>query len=430
MKLLIVGNGAREHAFAWRLKKSPKVSELFAAPGNAGIAALATCVPIDSSSIIELGDFARQAHIDLTVVGPELPLALGVADEFQKRGLRIFAPSQAAAELEASKVFAKRFLRAHDIPTADFEVCESAEEAEECLARRGDRYPVVVKADGLAGGKGVTVAGNREEAVAAIHRVMVERIHGNAGNRVVVEDHLEGTELSFQVITDGRVALPLASARDYKRVGDGDQGPNTGGMGAVSPARALTPELGGTILKTVVAPTLAGLEKDGRRFLGVLYCGLMLTPSGPMVLEYNVRAGDPETQSVLPRLESDLAAVLLAAVEGHLEGVKLEWRKEVSVSVVLAAGGYPASFKRGQVITGIHEAEQLGVRVFHAGTALENDQLVTSAGRVLTVNALAPSRARAQELAYKAVDRIHFQGMHCRRDIGGGEESTSSRSPE
>jgi phosphoribosylamine--glycine ligase len=423
MKVLVVGNGAREHALAWRLGRSPKVSAVFVAPGNGGIGGGASCVPIDASSIIELADFAQEIRIGLTVVGPELPLTLGIADEFGKRGLRIFGPTQAAAEIEASKVFAKRFLKNHGIPTADFEIAGSLEQAEEILDRRGERFPVVIKADGLAAGKGVFVCADRDTALVAARALMGERIYGNAGDQIVIEDCLVGEELSFQVVSDGRVAVPLASARDFKRLGDHDAGPNTGGMGSVSPAKALTSELGRMVLREIVHPTLAGLEKEGRRFVGVLYCGLMLTEQGPMVLEYNARLGDPETQSVLVRLESDPVDLLHAAIDGHLEGVKPEWKKEVAVSVVLAAGGYPGNaIKRGQVITGIAEAEKLGVHVFHAGTAHSADGVVTSAGRVLTVTALAPSRSRAAELAYRGVERIHFADMQYRRDIGRGDD--------
>ena len=424
-RVLVIGNGAREHALAHTLKQSPHVSDVFAAPGNAGIAELATCVPIESSSIIELADFAAEVNVSLAVVGPELPLVLGIVDEFHKRDLKIFGPTAAAAELEGSKVFAKQFMQANGIPTAGFEVASSREEAAAILAAR-DRFPVVLKADGLAGGKGVFVCPDRAAADEALTRLMDERVFGKAAERIVIEDCLQGTELSFQVLADGRAVVPLAVARDYKRARDGGAGPNTGGMGAVSPSRTFSSEAGRVITHDIVQPTIKALAEDGRPFTGVLYCGLMLTADGPKVLEYNVRFGDPETQSVLPRLDSDLFELLLAAANGKLDGHKVAWKKTVSASVVLAAKGYPEAVETGQTIHGLDAVKQLPVTVFHAGSRRDGDRIVTSAGRVLTVNACAPTRARACEVAYDAVSKISFDGMHYRRDIGSGEDKPTA----
>lgn len=423
MRVLVVGNGAREHALVWRLKQSPGVKELYAAPGNVGMAGLATLMPIESSSIIELADFAAEFKVGLTVVGPELPLTLGITDEFHKRGLRVLGPTRAAAEIEGSKVFSKRLMKAHGIPTADFEICTSAEEASAHLDRRGNRFPVVLKVDGLAGGKGVVVAPDRATADDAVARMLVARSFGNAAARVVIEDFLEGTEISFQVLAHGLQAIPLAVARDWKRAQDGDLGPNTGGMGSISPSRALTPELGREIMQTVVSPTLKALDEDGRSFSGVLYVGLVLTAEGPRVLEYNARFGDPETQSIMSRLESDPLELFLAAATGHLETAKPVWKKEVSVSVVVASGGYPGEITTGHPIEGLDELDPAHVQVFHAGTALVDGKLVTAAGRVLTVNACAPNRPKAIERVYAAVEKIHFEGMHYRRDIGAAEDA-------
>jgi len=418
MRVLVIGNGAREHAIAWALKRSPKVTEVFAAPGNAGLNTIATCVPIESSSLIELADFASEVKVGLTVVGPELPLTLGIVDEFQKRDMKIMGPTLAAAELEGSKIFAKRFMAEHGIPTPAFEICSERDEVDAVLERRGDRYPVVIKADGLCGGKGVIIAADRGEARAAADRLMVDRQFGSAGATVLIEDHVQGAELSFQVLCDGHHAIPLAVARDYKRIGDGDTGANTGGMGSISPVRGFSNELGRVIMETVVTPTVKGMAADGRPLSGVLYCGLMLTDDGPTVLEYNVRFGDPETQSVLPRLDVDALDLFLATATGQLEKINLSWKKEVSVSVVLASAGYPESVETGYPIEGLDEVASLPVSVFHGGTAEEDGVVVTCAGRVITVNSCAAKRRRAIEAVYGAVERIRFKGMQYRRDIG------------
>ena len=409
----------------WALVKSESVTEVLCAPGNGGIAAIATCIPIDASNIVELADVAEKLNVDLTVVGPELPLALGIVDKFQSRGLTVFGATLAAAEIESSKAFAKNFMRAHDIPTARFEVCGTQEEARARVAAAPFGYPMVIKADGLAAGKGVFMVADEAEALAAVDRLMKERVFGNAGDRVVLEEFLEGTEVSFLVVTDGKHVVPLASAQDYKRAEDGDRGPNTGGMGSFSPSRALTAESSRAVLEKIIYPTLRGLASDGRTFSGFLYAGLMLTGDEPKVLEYNARFGDPEAQSIIPRLVGDLGEILMAAAEGKLGDKKFKWRKEVAVSVVLTSEGYPGSVQTGRRLTGLEAAERMeGVSLFHAGTRLDADELVTSAGRVLTVTAMARSLAAAREQAYKAVAKIEFEGMRYRRDIGLVEPST------
>jgi len=427
LRVLVIGNGAREHALAWKLKQSPKVKEVYCAPGNGGMGRVGTCVPIDASNIVELADFAEKLSIGLTVVGPELALILGVVDEFEKRGLPIFGASRAAAEIEGSKAFSKRFMETHAIPTARYSVCSSITEAEAKVKSGEFGYPVVLKADGLAGGKGVIIAADEKEAHEGITRIMGERAFGNAGDRLVIEEFLVGEEVSFMVLADGKRILPLASAQDYKRVYDADQGPNTGGMGSFSPSRLLNAESSRLIFEGVVQPTLKGLADDGRRFTGVLYVGIMLTTQGPKVLEFNARLGDPETQSIIARLDTDLAELLLAAVGGRLDQVKISWRKEVSLSVVLASPGYPVAVKTGQLIEGLEEAEKVeGVTIFHAGTALRDGKLYTSGGRVLTVTATAPSLAAARDQAYRAASLIRYEGMHYRKDIGAAYEAGPS----
>ena len=419
MKILVVGGGAREHALCWSLRRSAFAEDLFCAPGNPGIAELADCLPVGASNIVEIADLAENLQMDLTIVGPELPLSLGIVDEFIKRDLPIFGPTRLASQIESSKVFAKEFFRRHGIATAHATVCTTRSEAEAALKRLG--FPAVLKADGLAGGKGVLPVENAEDAARALSLFFDERVFGDAGDRILVEEFLTGTEASFLAVCDGETAVPLPTARDYKKVYDGDRGPNTGGMGGHSPAAVLDAALSSRALKEIVWPTLRGMAAEGRPFRGVLYAGLMLTESGPKVLEFNARFGDPETEVILPRLQSDLAALLIASTRGELDRLPpLEVKSEACVGVVLASGGYPGNSESGKPITGLSEAARMpGVEIFHAGTTREADRLVTAGGRVLVVTATGPGIAEAAARAYEAADRVQFEGKHMRRDIGG-----------
>ena len=420
MKVLVIGGGGREHALCWSLHRSPMVEEIFCAPGNPGIAEVADCLPVSPGDIVEIADLAEKLHVDLTVVGPELPLSLGIADEFAKRELPIFGPTRLAAQIESSKVFSKEFFRRHGIPTAEATICSSAEEARKAIKEHG--FPVVLKADGLAGGKGVLIVESDEEADRALRLFFQERVFGAAGDRVIVEEFLRGQEASFLALFDGEVAVPLPTARDYKKVYDGDRGPNTGGMGAHSPAGVLNAESASQVLKEILWPTFRGLQAEGRAFRGVLYAGLMVTDSGPKVLEYNARFGDPETEVILPRVTSDMADVMLAASRGGLERfLPLEVKNEACVGIVLCAAGYPGNHERGRPITGLNAAIRVpGVELFHAGTARDGDRLVTAGGRVIVVTATAASMSEARDRAYEAADRIQFEGKHMRRDIAAG----------
>lgn len=414
-----MGYGGREHALVWKLRQAKSVKELFCAPGNPGIAEHADIVPIDGSNIVELADFALNVNINLTVVGPELPLDLGIVDEFHKRNLLIFGPTSAATKLESSKVFSKEFMRTHKIPTARFQIAASSEEALAIIQKGEFGFPVVLKAEGLAGGKGVSICHDRAEAAKAVEFMMRERKFGNAGDRIVIEEFLKGLEVSFQVISDGKRVLPLASCQDHKALLDGDKGPNTGGMGAYSPAPFLNKELHLQVMNEIILPTISGMADEGRPYVGVLYAGLMLTADGPKVLEFNVRFGDPETQALVPRMECDFAEVLMAAVQGRLDEVHVEWKKEVAMCVVLCSSGYPQDALSGKAISGIEDAKKMeNVFVFHAGTAKKEGRLVTSGGRVLGVTATGHTLHGAQELAYKAASKIRFEGMHYRKDIG------------
>jgi phosphoribosylamine--glycine ligase len=415
MNVLVIGSGGREHALAWKLKQSPRVKKIVCAPGNAGMAALAECVPADLTSPAALAELAASVKADLTVVGPELPLVLGVADEFRRRGLAIVGPSQAAAELEGSKVFAKEFMKRHNIPTGGFTACSDHGDAYVALC--AVEWPVVIKADGLAGGKGVRIAHEPDEATAVIEAFMEKRELGAAGDRVVIEEHLEGEELSFIVLTDGETVLPLAPTRDHKRLNDGDQGPNTGGMGAYSDDAILDAALRQRILKEIVEPTLKGLAAEGRPYQGFLYFGLMLTAEGPKVLEYNCRMGDPECQPLMVRLEGDMAEILERVAAGRLAGAELQWSSDAAVCVVLASGGYPGKPETGKAITGLDQAALEGVTVFHAGTQRNDSGFLTSGGRVLGVTARAATLRAAAERAYAAAGKIKFDGMHYRKDI-------------
>jgi phosphoribosylamine--glycine ligase len=418
LRVLVVGGGAREHALAWKLSRAEGLEELFVAPGNAGIAGIATCVPIAAEATVELAEFAASLHIDLTVVGPELPLVLGIADEFARRGLAIFGPSRAAAEIEGSKVFMKEFCQRHAIPTARARVAHTRDEA--AAALRELKVPVVFKADGLAAGKGVQVCRSKDDAEAALVRYFDEHSFGAAGERVLVEKCLEGSEVSFMAITDGASVVSLAAARDYKRLADGDEGPNTGGMGSFSPV-PMESGLAAEILRTIVHPTVAGLASEGRAYRGVLYAGVMVTSDGPQLLEFNCRFGDPETQVVLPRLEDDLLPLLRGAAGGALGGLRASWKREAAVCVVAAAEGYPATPRRGDPISGLGEAlGQPGVLIFHAATAMDDGRLVTAGGRVLSVVGRGVTLDDAAATAYAALGHVHFEGMHYRRDIGKG----------
>jgi phosphoribosylamine--glycine ligase len=428
MKILVIGGGGREHALVWKIRQHPEVEEVFCAPGNPGIAALADCLPIDPTNLVELADFAEKLRIDLTVVGPEVPLTMGIVDEFLKRGLRVFGPSSAAAELEGSKAFAKEFLARHDIPTAAYKTFTASREALSYLKSREVSYPVVLKVDGLAAGKGVLVAADHKEAAAFATDVLDGHKHGSAGDRLVIEEFLEGVEASFFALSDGKRVVPLVACQDYKQLGDGDTGPNTGGMGTVSPPAIMDQGTFSRTLQEIILPTVSGMDAEGRTYRGVLYAGLMITDQGPKVLEFNARFGDPETQVLMPRLQSDLVGPMLASAEGRLQDVKLEWRSEACACVVLASGGYPGAYEKGFPIAGLDQAEALdSVNVFHAGTRRDGEQIVTQGGRVLGVTALGADLPAALERAYQAVDTIQFQGKTFRRDIGYRPGRSSSK---
>jgi phosphoribosylamine---glycine ligase len=421
MKVLVVGKGGREHALVWKLAQSPRVERVFCAPGNAGTAADGINVPLESNDFDGLIRFAKKEMIGLTVIGPEDPLAQGIVDAFQKEGLRVFGPSKQAAQLEASKVFAKQIMRNADVPTAEFRVFDHPEPARAFIETR--EYPVVVKADGLAAGKGVIVCSSREDALDAIDRIMVRDEFGQAaGRRIVIEKRLEGQELSVLALVGGRAIVPLQPTQDHKAAFDGDTGPNTGGMGAYCPAPLGTPELLQKVEEQILVPTVHAMKRSRKPFRGVLYAGLMITNQGPRVLEFNGRFGDPETQPLMVRLRTDLLDLLEAVVEdrlGEFPESGLEWDPRPAVCVVLASQGYPGSYPKGRVITGLAEAATLpDVKVFHAGTKMENEFVVTDGGRVLSVTAMGETLADAQRRAYEAVARIQFQGMHYRRDIG------------
>jgi phosphoribosylamine--glycine ligase len=419
MRVLVIGSGGREHALIWKLRKSRRVQNIFCVPGNGGIERDARCVPLSPVDSGALEAFARKEKIDLIVVGPEVPLASGLVDHFTSRSIPILGPTQSAARLESSKVFAKEFMARHKIPTARFTTHHDADKARAQLASEETRYPIVVKADGLAAGKGVVVAQTREEAAAAIQRIIVDREFGEAGSRVILEEHLVGNEASFIVFTDGRTILPAVAAKDHKAVYDCDQGPNTGGMGAYSVDSILPPELQESILERIVRPVIEGMELEGTPFRGILYTGLMLTSEGPKVLEFNVRMGDPEAQVILPRLQSDFSLLCEAVCEGQLQDYKASWNSAAAVCVVLASGGYPGSYAKGEVITGLEmAAEDPRIAIFHAGTRYENGRFLTDGGRVLGVTSLAGDPASAVMSAYEAVNKIRFKGMHYRRDIG------------
>jgi len=417
MKVLVVGSGGREHALAWKLSKSPMVTRLFAAPGNPGMARHCQTLPIKADDIDALAAFAEQERIDLTVVGPELPLTLGLVDLFQSRGLAAFGPTRAAAALEGSKAFAKALMAKHGIPTARFGTFDDAGAARRYARELG--APLVVKADGLAGGKGAIVCQSLAEADRAIARCLEDKVFGQAGELVVVEEFLRGTEASVFALTDGESVLPFGAAQDHKAVFDDDRGPNTGGMGAYTPPPVVTEALLHDVMERIIRPTVSAMALEGRPYRGVVYAGLMLTAEGPRVLEFNCRFGDPECQPLALRLADDLFPLLRAVAGGGRLPTAVRWRSEAAVCVVLASGGYPGDYATGKTISGIEEAERVeGVTIFHAGTALRDGRLVTAGGRVLGVTALGREIPAAIARAYEAVGRIHFEGMHFRKDIG------------
>jgi phosphoribosylamine--glycine ligase len=416
MKVLLLGSGGREHALAWKLKQSSRVTELYCAPGNGGICADAQCVPVDLKSLDAILEVANRLRPDLTVVGPEMPLTVGVVDEFQKRELPIFGPTAKAARLESSKTFAKEFMQRHHIPTAHYTVCTSAAEIKHALNLFST--PVVVKADGLAAGKGVVIAKTKDEAAQVASEMLSGAMLGEAGRRIIFEECLQGEELSFLVMSDGERVVPLVAAQDHKRVGDGDKGPNTGGMGAYSTPNIVDAKMSDWLIAHVARPVVAGMAAEGTPYKGILYCGLMMTARGPQVLEFNCRFGDPETQPILMRLESDLVDAMEASIQGRASDGDFRWSNDSTVCVVLASGGYPGAYEAGKKIEGIRAADEMpGVKVFHAGTSMRDGGYYTAGGRVLGVTSRGADLRGAVDLAYRAVGQIRFEGMHYRRDI-------------
>ncbi len=416
MKLLVIGGGGREHTLIWKFKQSPKVEKIFCAPGNAGIAPIAECVALNTEDIPALLQFAKDNTIDLTVVGPEAPLTLGIVDAFEKAGLKIFGPSKAAAQLEGSKAFAKKIMKKYKIPTAKYEVFKEAKKAMEHIFM--SRFPVVIKADGLAAGKGVTVATSLVEAKKAVEAAMNDKVFGEAGATVVIEECLVGEEASVLAFVDGSNILVMPSAQDHKRIFDEDKGPNTGGMGTYSPAPIITAAMQDEIMKDILRPMVDGMAKEGAPYKGVLYAGLMITKDGPKVIEFNCRFGDPETQVIIPRLDSDLVEIMLACCDGTLPSVQPVWKQDAAVCVVLAAEGYPGTYKKGQEITGLENfMDTTDVMAFHAGTTLDNGVVRTSGGRVLGITALDSDLKKAVKKVYGAVSKVQFEGMQFRKDI-------------
>ena len=418
MRILVIGSGGREHALVWKIAQSKLCDKIFCAPGNAGIAQIAECINIQVEDIAGLLEFAEKEKIDLTVVGPEIPLSLGIVDEFSRYGFKIFGPNRAAARLEASKIFSKELMAKYKVPTPAFKIFDNLPEAQKYIDKIG--APCVVKADGLAAGKGVVVAKTISEAKQAATAMMQERVFGTSGNKIIVEECLEGEEASIIIITDSKEVVALAASQDHKRVFDNDSGPNTGGMGAYSPAPIVTPELFKEIMDRVIYPTISGLAKEGIDYRGVLYAGMMLTKDGPKTLEFNARFGDPETQAILPRLKSDLLEIMLAAAERQLNRIgPLEWDTRSCVCVVCAAGGYPGNYEKGKEISGLDKAAEMpDIVVFHAGTKLLNNKIISNGGRVLGVTGLGNTIRDAIDKTYAAVKEVSFQGMHYRSDIG------------
>ncbi|NQT63445.1 MAG: phosphoribosylamine--glycine ligase [Candidatus Marinimicrobia bacterium] len=415
MKVLVVGGGGREHTLAWKLAQSARVSKVYCAPGNAGTAGIATNLPISDNDIPALLSFARDNNIGLTVVGPEVPLVAGIVDEFEAAGLRIFGPNARAAILEGSKVFTKELLYKYDIPTAEYHRFTNPSKALEYL-ESNSTYPIVIKADGLAAGKGVLISLTKEEAQLGVREMMEDRVFGQAGDEIIIEEFMTGPELSMLCFVDSKTVVPMVSAKDYKRIGENDTGLNTGGMGAISPNPLYDDELELHCLENIIEPTLAGMRKEGRPFKGILYCGIMLTEAGPKVLEYNVRFGDPETQVILPRLKTDLLDIFEAVIDDSLADLDVKWDQSAAATVVLASQGYPEAYPKGLVISGLDQVQDSVV--FHAGTAEKGEEVVTSGGRVLTITTRAATVSSALSSSYQNADLIHFSGKTMRRDIG------------
>ena len=417
MKVLLIGSGGREHALAWKLVQSPKVEKLWVAPGNPGIALLdkCECISLDVENLNLVADFAEENKIDLTVVGPEAPLVAGLADVFEARGLAVFGPSKAAAQLEGSKAFSKNIMAKYNVPTAFFKICDNLEDAKAYVEEKG--APIVVKADGLAAGKGVVVAFTKEEALAALDDMMGDFKFGSAGARVVLEAFMDGEEASLLAFTDGKIIVPMIASQDHKRVFDGDQGPNTGGMGTYAPAPVLTPALREKATEEILKPMVAAMQAEGTPYKGCLYAGLMVKGDSVKVVEFNCRFGDPETQVVLPLLESDLAEIMLACAKGELDQVEINWSNQAAVCVVIASGGYPESYEKGKEISGLVQAAEAGSVVFHAGTKSSEGKIVTAGGRVLGVTAVAENIKAARDKAYQGVEKISFEKAFYRKDI-------------
>jgi len=416
LKVLVIGSGGREHVLVWKIAQSPKVSQIYCAPGNAGTSKLAQCINIDADSIEKLIDFAQKEKIDLTVVGPELPLSKGIVNEFNRWGLKIFGPNREATEIESSKVFSKYLMKKYNIPTANYEVFQNSEKAFNYIKQQ--TFPLVIKADGLAAGKGVFIVKNLVQARDALNALMEEKNFGEAGRQVVIEEFLEGEEVSILAFCDGKTVVPMVSSQDHKKIFNNDQGPNTGGMGAYSPVPFYPDELEKRVLEEILKPTIKGLRSEGREYKGVIYAGLILTEEGPKVLEFNARFGDPETQVVLPRLKTDLVGILNAVIEGSLHKINIEWKNNAAVCVVMASGGYPGKYQKGKVISGLERLEKMkDVIAFHAGTKLQYGKIVTSGGRVLGITACDESISKAKERAYKGVNEIYFEDMYYRKDI-------------
>jgi len=416
MKILVIGSGGREHALVWKIAQSPKVSQIYCAPGNAGISKLAQCINIDADNIEKLVDFAQEEKIDLTVVGPELALSKGIVNKFNRKGLRIFGPSKEATEIESSKVFSKYLMKKYNISTANYEVFKNSEKAFDYIKQQA--FPLVIKADGLAAGKGVFIVKNMVQARDALDTLMEEKKFGEAGRQVVIEEFLEGEEVSILAFCDGKTVVPMVSSQDHKKIFDNDQGPNTGGMGAYSPVPFYTDEFEKRVLEEVLKPTVKGLWSEGRKYKGVLYAGLILTKEGPKVLEFNARFGDPETQVILPRLKTDLIDILNAVIEETLHKINIEWEDNAAVCVVVASGGYPEKYQKGKVIGGLERLEKIkDVIAFHAGTKLQDDKVITSGGRVLGITAWAENITEAKKKAYEGMEKIYFEDMYYRKDI-------------
>lgn len=418
MKILVVGSGGREHALVWKLAQSPKAEKLYCAPGNGGISELAECVDIKATDFDGLVAFAKEKQIDMTVIGPDDPLVLGIVDAFETAGLRVFGPRKNAAIIEGSKVYSKELMKKYHIPTAAYEVFDNSKKALAYIQAQNN-YPAVIKAEGLALGKGVIIAQNFEEAKTAVHDIMESKVFGDAGNRVVIEEFLEGQEVSILSFTDGKTILPMVSAQDHKRAYDHDEGPNTGGMGTFSPSRTYSDAIAKETYDNILLPTMQALNSEGRTFQGIIFFGLMMTKNGVKVIEYNARFGDPETQVVLPRLKTDLVDVFEAVIDQKLDTIKLEWEDNAAVCVVAASGGYPKKYATGYEISGLDDAKALGgIEIFHAGTKAENGKFVTAGGRVLGIVGMDKDLDAAIKKAYAGVEKVHFTDMHYRKDIG------------